>query len=1276
MGRIKSSILYTLLSVFLIIVAVSPGIAPVRAAAVEDIVFSSVTGTNSGGVVPIGSGAKAIPYDAYRIDMDFDSAYKPVSGTSLSGIRVVANGSTDETYKFDISYISGKLTIKLKNAGGPVTPYRMLEHALYNIHIPASTFSRTDTTFIPNTEIFNNEVNYTFVTAGGGNYGNDIFSGVIPADGQKDVDFNTNQIMFRFIDEIAMDTEVSSNISDYIDIRCTHISQELSVDYNGDTSSNSVSNYNLHIDADTLVLKPKNGKLNDLYSYTVILAEGTVYLRDSASGTKVYNNTRVINFDTDKIIVSSIPAAGQTGVELKPTVEFTFKYPIEAVSGFTPDMVSVRSNDGISIPVSVSSAGNVLKVYMQEALKKNTRYTVKVKENTVRFKEDNNVLNREITLGFVTTGNGQAPVAIRYSSNASGTDDVTSKGSTQLSGNGSIFVMFDRNIRMDKAYSNLRDAVSLYKIPCAHAQDYSPSGVIYDSTVIFHYSSSEDAYLPETVTKAVYLEEKAFLGSKIPLESVSIVNSDTLKITPLYQLDSLNKYKAVINRQYIEDQYGINMEEPVEISFWTKAESASVIPSWQGIKGISSEKVAISAGSSGTTYTVADAPQYGSSEAIVLDIGSEVIVNAVDKTVMEYLKPVSRISFDNLRNITLTEYYDANSKLGFSKYELQYYYSGNVKKTRLLLYPDSTLDNGKTYRLTIGANTFVSRSNAGLSKLEVVFTVKGSSSSDKRGIYSLQNNSIISAILKRDGEAVFTIIGYNFTDDIESITLSGPVTVTIPEDDIVFNSVSSISAIIRNACAEKLVKTASIGDYVVTVNFGDGIRCSSSPSVLTIRGSGKPQVIAAFPSDNINEEDLITKTIDGKKRYFLRLTFRDYNGTLDFNEPSALYSLKDTCTVCARGSEGNLIDSEFLTGIINLQFSDVDKYTEYIDKYIFTSGPNTDSAYLYIPVKPLRAQTTYDVTIVPGIVYFPDGEENDVYSWSFTTMSIPVIASISVGSVGEDYDEDEPIIIRGSNFSSSVKVHFNNEEAEKVKIKTDSNGETYLEVYLPYGRNRLEPGTYNITVENDSKHGRISYGSLSVIKSGDNVPNEENRVKVSSSKGDILSDLKVSEDTLELKSKYSDEKRIELDLDELMGQDVLVRNIKVESRRGDVIGMLETRSKWSDITIYKLRRDYLGDGDEILLKLGRVEAVVRQALEAKLHGKAVKSELIQVSGENFYFEKVVLDIPFVNSSGNSIEVLRYDEGTRSWQRAGFTVNLVDRRVNVESYSPGIFVVVE
>lgn len=1309
-GRYFKKIFHLVLATLITFCNIPSGMANAASPVAVDLTFDKVYTDVDSNNIPTGTKGVDFTTEQFFMDLADDPAFLLFSGSSLSSVKITANGTYDETYKFEMDYDDGVLEISLKNSG-----YQLMKHALYDIYIPQGTFKNTDGTKI------NQVVNYSFVTnTDEGTYKEDILAMVSPAHREVNVDKASGTITFEFIDDIVLESGVLDNIGNFIQISTVPYNASIP-GYNitpYGTGSDSILNYNVSVQGNKLVLQAKNGVLKDFAKYTVSLKDHTLYLKDSPS-MKIYNSSsdgsgyETITFETNKLVESTSPANNAEGVSLEPTIEFKFKYPVviedgtalslqteDDSGGYVPDMDYTLSTDGKSLKVTLRSTDGE-NFY---PLRKSTLYTFTLGEGAVKLDDydDQNgdpIVNEEIILHFITTGDSESPAVTAYSSNTSKSDDITGIDTTQLDSSGSIYIHFDRAIKQDEFTKDhtLTEAVELYEIPEADETDYDPQGNFFDKNISYRpFSVSEAVYeiLPFSVPDSdgvTGLENPENL-EKIPVEKVEIVSSTMLKITPGSSLYNLNKYKMLVDRDYIESQNGVNIEGNIEFTFWTKAAGTAVVPSWAGVSETGAQSIIENTGTPYKSYTVFGAPQYSSTKPIVLNISREIIVHAQDEVVQEYPKQITRITFDALKQITLTDVYqpDETKKLkSVALYELEYYFENGIKKTRLSLYPDKALENGKYYKLSIPAGVFESRSGHDLGAIEVNFTVAGDSTG-ARGVYTLEDYTFKAVDLKMDGEVEFKIIGYNFVEAVDRVVLTATTgshageSLTIGADSIFFEDVTTLRVKIEDEIADKLCTEEYAGTYTVTVFFSDAPDTGyPSPVSLSVLPKDKPEVIEKYPSSSssstwFDEFSLNPKTIDGTKRYFLRVTFRDPDGKLVFNSPAGLSTLRDSSTVYAQGSEATMIDRDFLTSILNMEEA---KRQTYIDNYLFTKDTSEREAYLYIPVKLLRPQTTYSVSIMPEIVYFSDMDvqegSNDTITWSFSTMASPVVRSVSVGSVSEDYDEDDPIILTGDLFyESSVEVYFNDVEAEKVVVGTDSDGNKYLKVYLPDGSDRLEPGTYDITVRNDSNHERISYGMLSVVKAGDYVPEEGARVKGKYRGEEIVSNVKVSEDTITIPSRYNDNSNIRLDLDELVGEEVLVRKLKMDGDYGHTVGTLETTSGWCNIAISGLTLDSSAEDDEIVLNLGRVEPVVKERLKTKLRGKTLKSEFIQVTGSNFKLDYVTLSIPVSNSNGKNLKVLRYDEETGNWSTLSCTVNLPDMRVEVAGSKPGIFVVVE
>lgn len=263
---------------------------------------------------------------------------------------------------------------------------------------------------------------------------------------------------------------------------------------------------------------------------------------------------------------------------------------------------------------------------------------------------------------------------------------------------------------------------------------------------------------------------------------------------------------------------------------------------------------------------------------------------------------------------------------------------------------------------------------------------------------------------------------------------------------------------------------------------------ASVPVVFAEEVLNPPKVINIFPESRnesqwFNEENLHHDIWDTqtRNRLFLKVSFDNKDNNLSFDYLTGITKLKDFTTVYSDSSNVSMVDIEFLNDIDSM---DSEKKKLFVERYIFRKDTANKKSYLYIPIKPLMSHMTYSVTLGQGIVYTDKGQGNDSLTWNFNTMAIPSVAEkdVEVQSVIEDYDVNEPIIITGKFFyGPAVEVYFNDVRAHRVRVIEDDEGEEYLEVYLPRGRNKLDPGLYDITVENSYNHSKWLYGTLSVV---------------------------------------------------------------------------------------------------------------------------------------------------------------------------------------------------
>lgn len=443
-------------------------------------------------------------------------------------------------------------------------------------------------------------------------------------------------------------------------------------------------------------------------------------------------------------------------------------------------------------------------------------------------------------------------------------------------------------------------------------------------------------------------------------------------------------------------------------------------------------------------------------------------------------------------------------------------------------------------------------------------------------------------------------------------------------------------------------------------------------TVKPVKEYKKPKVISLHPTGEIVDESAFSpETINGKERYFLRVVFADEGGLT--YDSSLIGKIHLTDIFAVGGSRQTMLDGDLLEYASKLT---VEEREAFIERYLFRKEAGTAS--LYIPVRKLLAQANYNVEVPSSLVYYPEGVGNDLIMWSFGTIGSPQVTDISIGSIGEDYDVREPILIYGDYFAASnINVKFNDINAYEVRLR-EQDGKSYLEVFLPRGRDKLKPGLYNILVikNNNEIYSQTIYGSFSVVQASSMpMPEDGIRVKGEHRAGDVVSSVKTNADTLILNARYNSS-YIDLDLDDLMGEDVLVRKIRLP-RNWQNITWLYTTSRWANVSVYQLRsNDNAYNNDEVELRLGRAEPSLIPTLKGGMLNTNFLSPFIEIAGENIDFNYAQVEIPYQNSDGQRIKVLRYDEDYRQWFAQAFTKDLLNAKVSFTTNKKGIYVVVE
>ncbi len=720
----------------------------------------------------------------------------------------------------------------------------------------------------------------------------------------------------------------------------------------------------------------------------------------------------------------------------------------------------------------------------------------------------------------------------------------------------SIYISFSEEINLNSdRFTNLIEGITLYKLP----------------------GTSEENKISYVLSEGSYKAEVGREEIEISNAKISDDNQTILQIDPAITLLYANRYQVIIDKDLLKDNEGNILTDHINQLTWTEKSAIENTPEWVKVE-VGEKKVQEAASYSDTeiTFNIDEIEAPSETNPIIIYSDSELIPATVSQKVYKDDVNDFRLFEQSLENISLKNNIDGTN-VKISQVVFEYYDEDNVKKTKLYIYPYTTLLYGEEYALSIPLNVVETRGEKSPKTINVNLSIK----------YNADYESFIEST-------------YPMMDD----------TAWYDETEL---------------------KHDKSDDFV---------------------------------------EDY----------YFIKITFENDELEIDYSD----LSLIKTIQVYPEGTESNFLDTSFISNIENA----TDK-NDKIDNFLFVKDTANKTATLYIPIEPLLSGIKYNVSLPPGIFFFPgDYDGNGTITWSFTTSTEPIISDIIIATVPEGYDEDEPIYIEGdlfyeTNIEDNNSVYIGGERVEDVKVMEKTvleDGEDvtkeYLEIYLPDGSDRLKPGIYSIEVRNDENHITEVLGALSVVETGDYIPNEEYRVKNDEGKGEVHGDIKRSEDTLILDSRYADDSYVKLDLDQWMGEDVWTRKIEYEGDKSDVLGVLETKSIWADISLYKLTLDDGAEDDNITINLGRIEPSLKQYLKRKMWGKAIKSDFIEVTGENFTMTGAVLSIPFENSNGKSLKALRYDENTRNFYEVKSSVNLVDKRVEIESTEKGIFVIVE
>lgn len=940
-------------------------------------------------------------------------------------------------------------------------------------------------------------------------------------------------------------------------------------------------------------------------------------------------------------VTNTFPLDGSNNIGLDPKLFIEFTQDIEFVEGINKsDFVTLISNEGPygfvpnSITKDATNNKRLLIDLLDERdgvsnLRKDTNYTLTVKANLLNLigTDGDGLKNQEIIINFTTTSNGYVPSLVKISSNVDKTDDLTLYNNSNLSSDGNVFVHFDTKVQIDKsAFIDPNINIKLNKI-----------------------------LKPETVTSRVYSESINFIKeedsfsytSTVDYEDTPILNTteDHLIINPVNNLDENAAYKIVIDKGLVEDLNGINTSSTINKIIYTAKRSDSETLNYS-----------LKNGETDFTKTYNTQPVYGPDKPIQINISKEVIPTLEHQTFLG--NNITKAA--TLSNIEIYEENNPSIKSSIKNIVIGYQVDGSEKKSKIFIYPEEPLKNGTHYKLKIPEGTF--ESLGGVKNTEIVYSyITALNTAGEKGINSIENSQIKVMDLKESNQQ-FSIIGYNFNDSINKVMLvpysgNASESIDISNEYIEFHDSTKLIVHIKDHVRQTLANDISTGKYRVKVIFNtenNSEIISQDSTLLTILPKDKPLVIDSNPKDNetYDENEIKHEISDEttKDRYFVKIEFTDIDGTLNLNEDKL-----------------NIIQIHSINGIENMLdrvfINTVKENHEKINKYIFTKDESNNKAILFIPILKLSPNNTYVIKVPEKLVYYGSGDNiigNETSSITFNTKDIPNIDKISIGTVPEGY-KDYEIYIEGRYFSEDVEVYFNDEKSRYVTKVNDNK----IKVKLPRG---LDEGIYDIIVKNGDNHKAISYGSISIIQKGKYVPNDKYEIKKRSYFGDVKSDLKINKDTLEVMGIYD---KLELNLDELMGYDTYLRNIRYYQ---NYLPLLDTKSIHGDVSLLGIRK--INSGLDVNMYIGRINSLKLENLKKKLRGKTILAEPIGVYGSNFKLNNVIVKIPFKGNNFKNIKVLRYDEQLRRFYEEKFSVNVLTRRIELISSHEGIFFVVK
>ena len=285
------------------------------------------------------------------------------------------------------------------------------------------------------------------------------------------------------------------------------------------------------------------------------------------------------------------------------------------------------------------------------------------------------------------------------------------------------------------------------------------------------------------------------------------------------------------------------------------------------------------------------------------------------------------------------------------------------------------------------------------------------------------------------------------------------------------------------------------------------------------------------------------------------------------------------------------------------------------------------------------------------------------------------IDRIYSGSVPANYDMNEPIVLQGENLYGIRSINFRSSSGKYYRAQwsyTFSSDKVF--VHPP--RERMKPGTYDIIIRRWNEDDlELKYGVFSVVENGEYIPNEAYD-NLNTDRGEVKINREKNMAEINLDRRFRNSRYLDLDLDHIMGAEILNKSVKYPIYSNYNLGQLRLYSRFGDIIIRNPKSVANPTGADIIISLSRLEPLYEDYLKTFLYEYNIKSNFIEVGGENLLFDNMTISIPFENSGDGNLKLIRYDEKNFQVEVIEATMDDINKRLRATTEKTGIYVIVE